>query len=246
MNKKVSIIIIIILGLLIILALIFLKKDNKEEDKYLVINNISYWKYNNEKWTKMKEKSDINTTFDVYVSKKYYGNYYLKSGKNWNLFDKNGKYVNYKGDLLAISSNTEFNILGTNITEVNKIDISTISDIINTNKFELSTNEKIYLDIDSNGIEDEIINVSNIDSNEQNKYFSLIYVLLNGKREVLLQKDIDAKNIFNEPIYNIKYLLSINNNNMIVIQKGYYSEAGNTGNIMFGFKNGKIEKLIQD
>ena len=47
-------------------------------------------------------------------------------------------------------------------------------------------------------------------------------------------------------IYNIKVLVKFSDNTNIVISKGYFSDAGKSGNMMYEKVNGKYELVIED
>ena len=254
MSKKVPIIIIIVL--VIFSLIVFLLFHNKEDDinkninGYLVIDNYSTWHYSKEKWNSVSKNNINDNALEVYINNKYYGEYTLKYGNIWNLFDANNNYVNYDGSLIAASKSLNLSVYNFEVSEVNSNDLSTIRKIINYNVDidNLTTNEKVVVDLDNNGTYDGIISVSNLDSFDEEKYFNLVYVVLNNEVKVLINKEVTAQNIYNEPIYNIKNIININNdlNKSFILQRGYFSEAGETGYILYSISDKNYQILMED
>jgi len=217
--------------------------------KYLVINNSDIWNYANNNWFTEKENRVEDKKFKIYVNNEFFGNYYLKYTTKWNIFNENKKFINYNGNILAYTE--EFNVKVKNFTKENvaDVDLNRINLILKGSfSFEdLSNQEKIIVDLDNNGVTDKIISVSNIDSENQNKYFNLVYVDINGAIKVLLNDVVEIKNLLIEPIYNIEYIVNIENNKYdnIIIKKGYFSDAGTTNSLMYQYVDNEY-KMIKD
>lgn len=263
MNKKVS---IVIIGVLVcitgLLLLLHSEEDSSPKDnnptekptinyKYLVLDNISTWGYNEGMWRKVGVNSLEDKELIVFDNNRYLGLYHLKYGTSWNLFDDNNNYVNYEGNLLAFS--TDFDIAVKNITEAEL----TGNDIINISNFvgfdinydDLSTIAIKAIDLDENGYIDKIISVSNLDAEtDQSSYFNLVYLDINGKNEVLLKESVATKDLLIAPNYDILSVINIENEDFssIILQKGYFSEAGKTENMLFKYENGKYTKTFED
>lgn len=255
MNKKISIIIIVVLLAFSGLLLLLFKNDEEEEAKtdikYLMVDNISVWSNSGNTWSKSNsDQISENDLYAIYVNQNYMGNYYLKYGNSWNLFDSNNKFIKYDGSFLAHSLDLNINVNNFINQEINEDDLLEISNILNfsINRNDLSLNEKVVIDLDGNGIIDKIINVSNLDSENQMQYFYLMYIVLNNKIYILINDNVPRTDVLKYPIYEIKYLLNINNetHKSIIVQKGYFSEVGETGNLMFQFKDNKYMKVIED
>lgn len=249
MSKKVPIIIIVILLLVIVLLLFVFKKDLKNNSKvvsnYMIIGNDSIWKYTN-KWESSYYSDVDNNKMNVYVDNIYKGEYVLKYGNGWNLF-LNDKYQQFSGSLIALSNNFG-NVLNVDINEIDDNDIIKVNEILHSNyvKSNFSLMEKVNVDLDNNGVLDKIVNVSNLDIEDEDKYFNLVYIILNNKVYVLKKEIISKENYYNAPIYNIKVLVKFSDYTNIVISKGYFSDAGKSGNIMYEKVNGKYELVIED
>lgn len=253
MNKKVPIIIIVILGIILLILFIthkdeFGKNKNKNLiDGYVIIGDQSVWKYDGS-WRKGSTINVDNLSFDTYIDNVYKGYYTYKYGNTWNLFVSNN-FVSYDGDLLGISKN-----LGTfdnfTVSKVTDSDINKINELLKRNLSleDIPYSEKVNIDLDNNGYLDSVVYVTNITDDELNNYYNLLYVVLNGKTQVLVNKDIVLKDYYLEPLYSIKCFLSINSmkNINIIIQKGYFSDVNKTGNMLYQLNNGKYKLVIED
>ena len=58
---------------------------------------------------------------------------------------------------------------------------------------------------------------------------------------------MEASSVLNAPIFEVNYILNINNEDVssIVLKEGYFSNAGNTGNILYQYKN-SYNKVIDN
>ena len=250
MNKKVPIIIAVILFVIGII-LFFVFKDTKQEEvksdiSYLVIGNESIWENKHNSWKKITYDDVNNKKLNVYIDNMYSGKYTLKYGKVWNLYDNSG-LVMYEDSFVAMSD-VNWDIVNINIDSISKEDLIYINSVLNS-KYSLediTLNEKVNVDFNNNGIIDTIINVGNLNRDVLDKYFSLVYVIIDGKKEILINEDIDVKDNLNYPIYRINSLLRKNGLINIILHKGYFSEAGTNGNKMYKIIDGKYELAIED
>ena len=250
MNKKVPIIIAVILFVIGIILYFVFRETKQEEVKldinYLVIGNESIWENKNISWKKVTYNDVNNKKLNVYIDNMYSGKYTLKYGKVWNLYDNSG-LVMYEDSFVAMSD-VNWDIVNINIDSISKEDLIYINSVLNS-KYSLediTLNEKVNVDFNNNGIIDTIINVGNLNRDGLDKYFSLVYVIIDGKKEILINEDIDVKDNLNYPIYRINSLLRKNGLINIILHKGYFSEAGTNGNRMYEIIDGKYELAIED
>jgi hypothetical protein len=250
MNKKVPIIIAVILFVIgIILYFVFRETKQevvKSDINYLVIGNESIWENKNNSWKKVTYDDVNNKKLSVYIDNMYSGKYTLKYGKVWNLYDNSG-LVMYEDSFVAMSD-VNWDIVNINIDSISKEDLIYINSVLNS-KYSLediTLNEKVNVDFNNNGIIDTIINVGNLNRDGLDKYFSFVYVIIDGKKEILINEDIDVKDNLNYPIYRINSLLRKNGLINIILHKGYFSEAGTNGNKMYEIIDGKYELAIED
>jgi hypothetical protein len=249
MNKKVTY--IIALCLLIFAAFLYAllqssKKDNENTSsnqstkrEFIVIDDISNIEYQNQKYITTIQSSINGEKLNTYVDNNYYGLYTLEYGNNWNLYD-NGNYVNYSGSLLAYSESLNLKLKKFSKGTIGETEKEEIINILGYQYLtELSNNEMVNIDLDNNGVMDKIVNVSNIDSFTEgvDEYFSIIYIVLNGEEKIILNSKIDVKDLYHAPLYNINYIWNMNNSSYdtLVFQKGFFSEVGDTVNVLFDY-----------
>ena len=258
MNKKLSLIITIIIVIFGALLFFIVSKNHNDiktglENKkfYLVLNNFSVWKYN-KTWAKANYSDVNNKKMSVFIDNKTKGQYYLKYGTTWNLFNDQDEYVNYHGDLIAITPYIKLEFLRYSQGVINTDDLNTITRLnANANNItvqELSPKEKIIVDLDSNGINDSIVIVGNIDIPSQNNYFNIVYVNLNGDIKVLINDKIKMGERLKEPLYSFNNVLLFENSKYgsIVLHKTYYSQVANPGNLLFDYNKKNYQLVIED
>ena len=245
MNKKVYIVLIVILVTISvgIYTLYYLSDSGEEENLNGNVDNPTLPSDPAEPQYKM--------LVIVYIDNQYLGSYKLKYGTIWNLFDNNNSYVEYSGKLLAYSENFIVNVPNYEITTVSENEIREITSILNhnINANTLSINEVVNIDLDFNGIDDKIVNVSNLDSLEDEQYyFNLCYVVLNGEIQTLILDNVEYKDILAYPVYEINYLLQYDNNNYysIILQEGYFSNVGETQNNLYNLTDGNYSLIFSD
>lgn len=219
------------------------------KNDYIIIDNTDFWRVNDNRFYRESTFENIDSLFQTYENNIYKGEFYFKRLNVWNLFDKNNNYISYNGNLLAYTNNDLYlNIKNFQLTQ---IDINDLEDIKNEMKFninmdDLNINEKAILDIDNNGIMDEIISVSNIVINESidsENYFNLVYINYNNQRINLFKEEVKVEDLLVVPTYHIKYVLEINGIESIMISERYFSEGG-INNVLFQKKNDNFQKVL--
>ena len=223
------------------------KAVSNNNDKILLIDDISTWAYIDGSWYNTTFE-DGNNSYRVYTDNKYLGTYKIKKSSEFTLYDNSGKNISYSGDLFAYSDSLDIRVRSYTKGKIVDSNLSEINTILNSSfkKSDFSVNERIVIDLDNNGVNDEIINVSNLDAQtEQSKYFDLMYININNKnRQVLINKNVIPANVLIEPIYQIKYILKVDEKyNGIIVEEGYFSEAGKTNNLLYTNTDGTYKKI---
>jgi hypothetical protein len=215
---------------------------------YGVIGDNSIWKYNSGNWYKATENEVQGNKMDVFVNGNYFGNYKLMKGTTWNLFDDDNNYIDYEGDFIAFSKDLNVKIESFDIRQINVLELNEINNTFgrtfDMNSF--STNEVIEKDLDFDGLNDKIINLSNLDLDNQKEYFNIIYIKQNNNKIIIIKDNISVKDKLISPRYNLKYIINYNslNNDSIIIQKSYFSNAGETSDMLLNLINNKYEIAI--
>ncbi len=270
MKKDLSkIIVIISIFLLIVLIVVLLSFNNAKEKTpsnnpsndpssnptteeklkkdYLVVNDTDLWQYSNNSWQEINNFNIENQNFSIYINKEYLGFYELRYINNWSIFDSDNNYIDYDGNILAFTSNLKINVKKYAISKINENDLNKINSLLKSDikMEELSTNELVEIDLNNDGINDRLVNVSNVDSENSSIYFSLIYAIINGEEKIIHQKIIKEEDIMNNPIYNIEYIFTFNNEvDNIIIRERYYSFSGETNCLMYEYENNNYHKVI--
>ena len=216
------------------------KSNVVEEEKYLVIDNSSVLSYSNNTFSETRRtKIESLDSLKVYVNNSFYGNYKLKYVSNWNLLDKKNEFVNYNGKLIAYSNNFNIDIKKYKVREINDSDKVFLINNYNLNTFDyLTTNEVVDIDLDNNGVNDEIICLSSMEASSNiNNYYNLVVVRLNNEKYTLIEEK--GENAYY--VYSLHSIINIENNShdSIILSKieGYISENPKETNLVYNYKN---------
>ena len=254
MKKSKGIIILIVVLLIYSLIMFFLfsstqeiknpidnisKKETKENKYYLVTDNSEFEYYYNS----FKKISTYNIEkqdkFNIYVNNKMLGEYKLKYGTTWNLFDENSNFKMYNGKLLAITNNLNPKVRDFKIREINEKDKELLINQFVVQTFDyISSNEVVDIDLDNNGIEDEIICLSSMqESEDSNNHFNVVVIKLNNEIITLIEEKGDSALY----VYNIYAIINIfdrvQDNIIISRTEGYDSDEPEINEFIYHFEN---------
>ena len=156
----------------------------------------------------------------------------------WNLLDEKKEFVKYSGGLIAGSQSLKLNVRNIKIREINDQDKIFLINKYNLASFNyLTTNEAVDIDLDNNGVMDEIICLSSKEySNNANNYYNLVVVKFNDNIFEIINEQGDNANVYNiESVFNILN----KSEDMIYINKsvGAQSEDPTYENIVIKYVN---------
>ena len=241
---------IIFLSTLCLLIIPFGKKvfAIENESKKIMIDGISIWKDIDNKWYNT-DFIDNDDNYNIYINNNYFGTYKINSFNDEFIYYNNNNSTSYNNSLFAYTTNLNIQLKPFKLLNTTEEDIREINKILNTSfdNNDFPTSEHVDIDLDNNGVIDTIICVSNLyDSNSQNRYFNLLYIKLNNEnRQIIINDEIKENDVLNNPVYNIKYIYNDKNNyDNIIIQKRYFSNAGEPQNMLFEYKDGKYNQVI--
>lgn len=215
---------------------------------YVIIDNTDMWRYNNNTFSRIKNYVENDDLYNVYINNDYYGEYNLKYGTTWNLF-KNDQFTSYNGNLFAFSKGINIRVRNKEVNNITSLEKEEIRTLLNNNIIDLdnlSVDEMIKVDLDSNGETDKIVSVSNINIESLNSYFNLVYVVLNGEISTLINTSIKPEDMLNAPMYNLNYVININNDDYdsIIIKVRYFSVSESAHNILYQYQNNRFIKKL--
>ena len=256
MKKKYFIVGIIIIVYIVIMILIFGSKSKDNKNQYMFIGNQTKWRLVNNEWLDISNLNQIinDNKFYVYDESGYIGNYELNYVNNkWYIFDDNQNPINLNGELFAVNKKIEVKnyeisaITESDIEKINKYNKKsylTIKDLDN-----LTTNQKIVVDLDSDNNDEILYFISNMfTSNQQDngKYFSYVLYLKNNRLYELKNTKKTQNNRFDSYNYSISKIIDYNSDGKyeIIINKIPFRPYGEC-KIMYGFKNNKYQ-IIKD
>ncbi|MBE6158887.1 MAG: hypothetical protein E7159_03590 [Firmicutes bacterium] len=207
---------------------------------YMVVGESGIYKYEKNSFSKASKNTiEALNNMKVFVDNKYFGNYRLKYVAKWNLLNDKYEFVSYKGRLLAVSNDFEVVPREYTVREINDDDKYLLLQNYGISSFKyLTTNEVVDIDLDKNGVEDEIIVLSSMEDNDNiNNYYNLVLIKYNNEVITL----IDERKEDALYVYNINSIINIldNSNDSIILNKieGYLAESSNVTNVIINYKN---------
>lgn len=256
----ITLVIIILFGLIVFtfIGIPELKvKNNLEKNINIVIGYDTFWSYDFEnKWR--NSGSNIvygDAKYNIYIYSQYMGKYDLDLGKEkWYYFDSNYDDANFKGELFAYNGTRKFKMIDYKTSEILTDDLkylNEINDSINISNIKITDliiNQKVSLDMDNDGKEEQLYAISNFyceTCENISEYYSLVFIVDDNKVQLLAQSYTDASNYSSVPIYDINYIIDIDEDNEyeIILSKSTYGNNKTYHDLFIKSKN-KYKKVI--
>ena len=145
----------------------------------------------------------------------------------------------YDGKLLAVTDNLNAKVRNFEIREINNSDKVLLINKYDINTFSyVSTNEVVDIDLDNNGIMDEIICLSSMqESDNKNNHYNIVLVKLNDEIiPIIEEKKNDAIYVYN--IYSVINIFDRECDNIIISRtENYDSEEPIVKEFIYQCKN---------
>lgn len=253
-NNKRYIILLILLFIFGLLMYLFIGKESIAQSKNkttILLNPNTIFKYNKNQWIKIN-----NTTiedyqwkkYSVFLNSKYTGDYYVWNDDSWYIFDDNKNAINYTDNFLAINSNfelssKEFEVIDASNSEYIRDFLNQKGISINT---ELTATEKVLVDIDNDGIDEEIYIVSNTFTLElgSETIFSYVFMIKNNEVYIMYEREEEG-DVYSGCLPSINSIIDVDNDKTdeIILTCARYS-AQEPINYIYKFENKAFRKLI--
>lgn len=256
-NNKIWIIVIFILIIAsFIFSLVYLPYfDNNMI--YVVVEDNTVWKSNGKKWSNSSLRKLKRMSFDKFYSfdsKKYIGETYLNYDKELDVYNKNFEKLSLTYGILSIKSNLPLkNTKAVDFyDDIDDSDYPYLEEIFNKYSIDEDgemTNLKYIVDLNNDGKEDSIYNISNFyNDEEKSQAFSIIFSVINDNIEIIESTIIDASEELKEKNSYLKYIADVDSDGdyEIIILKTSYGNDKNDCNAMYKYdsNSNKYIKLI--
>ena len=252
--KKAYIILIAILLIFCLVMFLLFGVDEIKKNSVkttLIVGNDTVWVYSNQKWNKVDYYDSLNwKKYDVYVNNEKSGNYYLWYNNEWYAFDNEKNAVILDGDLLAISSNIDGSIKSFEIDDID--DFSYVYDVLEDNNLptnsQFTSSEKIVLDFDGDGVEEEFYAITNafpMDFDPE-KIFSIVF-MVKDEKIYTIYTNVSDNTGFNGCMPYFSGFIDANNDSKydVILSCAKYSTAG-VNKALYGFKDNNFKLLISN
>lgn len=258
-KKSTYIGLIIGIGVFFLVMFLFFGIDNIKKESYnltLIVGDNTVWMYNKKNWVNVSEQESFKDLswkkYDVYSNNIKQGVYTLWHDDKWYAFDDNKNAVTIDGDFLAVASNFKIDISNFNTQNIEVDD--NIYTVLNDNSLNTSSmftsKYKVDIDLDDDGLKEEIYVISNAFSMDfnPNKIFSIVFMVKDKKIYYLYNNIIDNnKSNFNGCKPYINSILDIDNDNKyeIILSCSKYS-VGKRVDMLYQFVDGQFKLLISN
>jgi len=201
-------------------------------DAYIVIDKYLFGTSKNGSMVPIEQSrvNDIKELFKIYINYDHFKDGYLKYINTFNILDESKTVNTYEGKLCANTSGINVDYIKYELsTEINSDDKDILSREFKINSVNnIKLFQKAVGDFDQNGIDDEIVVLTNAvssqDSDDFSNSYNVAYLILNDKLIKLhLQKYEDFEEF--PPYYYINTVFNFNNNIYIALDKESVPEA---------------------
>lgn len=252
MKKKyiivISIIIVYFLGLFLFIGVNNIKNEQKEAT--IIVDTETIWQLEKNKWINVSEiiKDDI---YNVFLDNKNLGKFYLEKQDNWILYDLDRKQYKYDlGSFLAIKANYEINLMNFNAQEISNKKY--VNKVLSDNKIsateELTVNRVYQIDIDTDGIKENIYAISNAFAKQTSPKdtFSIVFMEKDNKIYYLYNK-VEKNDGLNGCKPYINTVIDLDNDKIyeIIVSCGYFSTQKRS-DMLYKFENEQFKMIIDN
>lgn len=252
-NKRYIILIIIILVFGFSMYYFIGRKSISEQKVVttILLNPNTVFEYSNKKWIKVNDSyiNDYNwNEFSIFLDSEYKGKQLVWLDDQWYIFDKNKNAINYTEKFIGVKANYEINVKKFEVISDSQSDYTNelLSKYNLPANSELTVNDKVVLDIDNDGADEEIYLISNTFSvdTEPDTIFSNVFMIKNNQMYTIYENS-ESGSAYNGCLPYINSILDVDNDNNyeIVLTCSRYS-AQDPINSIYKFENNAFKQLI--
>lgn len=207
--------------------------------------------YVNGTWQENPKFKYENQLFDVYIGSENVGFNYLTYSAGWKVFDSNRNFLEINDNIFAMNTKLEYHNFNVTKSEINDIDKNTISEFLNSKNItfdlEKANLNKYVIDVNFDGIRDELFFVSNAftESEESfNKAFSFGFVKYYNKTEEFYNVTEEISEAFKIGNPTLQNIIKINDNIYYIVSVEYFSNKG-CEHIIYKLNNDVLVKELK-
>lgn len=209
------------------------KEDNKSVS-YIIMSPNTIISYSNGKWSEKKNYDYVNKQFDVYDETGKLGNYQLqKSNDKWHVKDASNNFIDYTGNLFAITGDYEYNNIDYLKEDLKESDEQNIRSYLDSKGITYDYNEisktKIVIDINNDGIREDLYAITNAFTDSPdlfNKVFSVVFVKSISNTASIYENIMEIEKSYQSCVPYISNIISINNEKNVILGCTHFSDNG--------------------
>lgn|SRR5574344_654705 len=245
---KKYIIIIVIISLYLIFAIFGTDIIDSINNTYIYIGDNVRWKYSNNKWENIHVDGKFNLkNYKIYniQTGEMVGKYNLLYDDTW-YYKTGNKYSEYQDEMFAYKGNNKFKVIPYEMTEIDNRNIVKSCGI--TYNYNDISAYQIDIDYDNDGENEKIYVLSNMYSDNDSQFFSVICTYDDNSYITLLKSIVTDSSILAKEQNNIYAIIDLTGDNkyeIITSTAGYSLSTDDVYNL-YELNNGKYEKIISN
>ena len=215
-SKKIYIVLLIIIAVFFAVMFLTFGVENIKQDNYsstIIVGDSTVWSYKNKKWSNLRSNTSIEklnwNKFQVYSNNEKIGVYSLWHDDKWYIFDDNKNAVKIDGNLLAISSNFDVNVLPFNVENISTQDMQYVYYVLQENNLKADNKftslGNVNIDFDNDGKIENFYVISNVFAMDftPKMLFSIVF-MVKDNNIYYIYNDISENRSYNgcKPYFN--------------------------------------------
>lgn len=241
-NKKKWIILAsILLGYVVIMILFFGTKQVKNRIYHLdlILNPDTYIKYENGIWSDVTKdtKKMLSKSYHIYSDHQFlYDGVLQYTLHKWYAFDKHDQPLSLPDSFFAYRGNRKIDLYSFKEEELLESELQEVKGLLKNEQIDIALENlnlsKVRFDLNQDSKEETIFIASNAFQEEQSIYFSIVFLKMNGKTDVLI-KDI-SEDMMEVPGISLREIFDYNgdHNSELLFEKIYFDQIGTCHQIL--------------
>lgn len=228
--------VLIVVSVILLIVIIAIKLFTKKETDFVVLlfpDKVFQYNEKNDKFiSRLTRELNENNVYYIHLSSGKEVKSKLSKKDFWQ-YEENDDIINITERFIAVTENQSHSLVPFKLEKINNADVDEITELLKQQGIvkigKVSLSQKVSIDLDNDGITEDIISVSNVfNPAGRDKDFSLVYIRKQGKTYMILNKMEKAHNLTESCMPFIGGFIDVNNDKIyeIIIGCSYYDRLG--------------------
>lgn len=240
-KKKIIIVISILIVYFIIMMIAFGFGHLKKKINYLEIlmGPDTYLKYEKGVWKDVTKTDELlGKSYQIYDQYHFlYQGILQYTNNKWYAFNSSNRPLDLPDEFFAYRGNMKLNIIPFVLEDMSEDELREANEILQeqsiTEEVEYTKAKKVEVDINKDQRKETIYIISNTFGLEaQSKSFSIVYIKMNGKRNILIQEV--SEDMYQVPSITLSEIMDLHNDQKyeLIFKKTYFDQIGTCHQIL--------------